>query len=570
VAEVVRRLRENHGTAILRGLSFDLATANGTDHAAEVTAAWVRKTMGEASVRLALPDRAGRLRIASGDGDPGNPGRRRSARRRQALLGRRPIRLDLHDGGQRTLGVFPLFFGDVDVGVLEVAAPREAFLRRWDLVETIAALLAASIWHLSERRRQQRDIEILQQAAGLGLDLLRAGSQSGAVREAVRFMAKRFEIPVAGWVAAPGSGRYTLTSVRGLGARKRRELRMAFDGTAVRTALPSEQREALIRRFGDVLGTRDVAVIDARSALLLAAYAPTSTLSAMGTLGTLLEGILELLALAAHAERRNEQLDMGIAWTAHELRAPLLGVKAVLELLLRGDTRTPITLAMLRRSLRELEQLAETTEGLLGWAVGARPLRRRTADVVRLVDEAVRSCELEQLAETTEGLLGWAVGARPLRRRTADVVRLVDEAVRSCELEGGEERVQVSADGPAMALVDSAHFRRAVANVVRNALIYSAGDTKVSVGVGTVGDLATVTVTDQGPGIPEAERSWIFDPFMRGSNGGRSDRGSTGLGLFIARRIVEAHEGRIWVDSSRKGTTFTLQVPSARARRSAS
>jgi len=221
---------------------------------------------------------------------------------------------------------------------------------------------------------------------------------------------------------------------------------------------------------------------------------------------------------------------MGIAWTAHELRAPLLGVKAVLELLLRGDTRTPITLAMLRRSLRELEQLAETTEGLLGWAVGARPLRRRTADVVRLVDEAVRSCELE----------------------------------------GGEERVQVSADGPAMALVDSAHFRRAVANVVRNALIYSAGDTKVSVAVGTAGDLTTVTVTDQGPGIPEAERSWIFDPFMRGSNGGRSDRGSTGLGLFIARRIVEAHEGRIWVDSSRKGTTFTLQVPSARARRSAS
>ena len=533
MAEVVRRLRENHGTALLRGLSFDLATADGTDHAAEVTAAWVRKTVGAASVRLALPDRAGRLRIAWRDEDPGGPGdrgRRRSARRREALLGRRPIRLDMHDGGQRTLGVFPLFFGDVDVGVLEVAAPREAILRRWDLVETIAALLAASIWHLSERRRQQRDIEILQQAAGLGLDLLRAGSQSGAVREAVRFTAERFEIPVAGWVAAPGSGRYTLTSVRGLGARKRRELRMAFDGTAVRASLPSEQREALIRRFGDVLGTRDVAVIDAGSALLLAAYAPRSTWSAMGTLGTLLEGILELLALAAHAERRNEQLDMGIAWTAHELRAPLLGVKAVLELLLRGDTRTPITLAMLRRSLRELEQLAETTEGLLGWAVGARPLRRRTADVVRLVDEAVRSCELER----------------------------------------GEERVQVSADGPAMALVDSAHFRRAVANVVRNALIYSAGDTRVSVAVGTVGDLATVTVTDQGPGIPEDERSWIFDPFMRGSNGGRSDRGSTGLGLFIARRIVEAHGGRIWVDSSRKGTTFTLQVPSARARRSAS
>ncbi|HEV8682575.1 MAG TPA: ATP-binding protein, partial [Actinomycetota bacterium] len=61
----------------------------------------------------------------------------------------------------------------------------------------------------------------------------------------------------------------------------------------------------------------------------------------------------------------------------------------------------------------------------------------------------------------------------------------------------------------------------------------------------------------------EAERESIFDPFARGS-GTAGDAPGSGLGLFMARRVVEAHGGRIWADSDEGGTTFHLQVPTAR------
>jgi signal transduction histidine kinase len=69
-----------------------------------------------------------------------------------------------------------------------------------------------------------------------------------------------------------------------------------------------------------------------------------------------------------------------------------------------------------------------------------------------------------------------------------------------------------------------------------------------------------VSVGDQGPGIPLAEREIIFDPFVRGGVGSRATGGS-GLGLFITRRVVEAHGGQVWVDSGDVGATFHMSLP---------
>jgi signal transduction histidine kinase len=69
-----------------------------------------------------------------------------------------------------------------------------------------------------------------------------------------------------------------------------------------------------------------------------------------------------------------------------------------------------------------------------------------------------------------------------------------------------------------------------------------------------------VSVGDQGPGVPLAERGAIFDPFVRGGAASRAGNGS-GLGLFITRRVVEAHGGRIWVDSDEEGATFHMLLP---------
>jgi signal transduction histidine kinase len=72
--------------------------------------------------------------------------------------------------------------------------------------------------------------------------------------------------------------------------------------------------------------------------------------------------------------------------------------------------------------------------------------------------------------------------------------------------------------------------------------------------------MVMVSVKDFGPEIPAIERELIFSPFVRGTAPGRATNGS-GLGLFIARRVVEAHGGRIWVESDRESVTFRVLLP---------
>jgi two-component system OmpR family sensor kinase len=118
----------------------------------------------------------------------------------------------------------------------------------------------------------------------------------------------------------------------------------------------------------------------------------------------------------------------------------------------------------------------------------------------------------------------------------------------------------ISAPERAVARVDPTHLRTVVSNLVRNALAYSFRGTKVDVIVENAGDHVQLSVRDEGPEIPIEERRLIFDPFARGSMS-ISARNGSGLGLFIARQVVEAHGGRIWVESERGTTTFRVRLP---------
>jgi signal transduction histidine kinase len=170
--------------------------------------------------------------------------------------------------------------------------------------------------------------------------------------------------------------------------------------------------------------------------------------------------------------------------------------------------------------------------------------------------------ELSYLSELVDSLLRWSIGASGLRRRRTDLGRLASEAAESCMLERGERRVEVTSSRPATVMADGKHLRTAVSNLIRNALQYSPWDHPVSVVVQGGPGCVRLTVKDDGPGIPLAEREVIFDPLARGE-AGRASRAGTGLGLFIARRVAEAHDGRIWVDSTGPGATFHLELPAA-------
>jgi two-component system OmpR family sensor kinase len=157
------------------------------------------------------------------------------------------------------------------------------------------------------------------------------------------------------------------------------------------------------------------------------------------------------------------------------------------------------------------------------------------------------------------------VGEGSLQRRRVHVGKLLSEIVSSCELEHGDRRIFLSESNGLCVWADRVQLRSAIANVMRNALEYSPPGTPVNVnvdpsdGVEPPDGVVTLSISDRGPGIPEADRQTIFDPFVRSE--GIPRRGDRGLGLFIARRVVEAHGGKIWVDSRGKGVTFKIGLP---------
>lgn len=511
--------RRRSDLGVLRGLCLDLDSVSSVNEAVGTAARWIREAVGvDAVVTVVQPDAAGRLRVGWREGEGSRTGRKRSARRRAVFEAKRAARMPLPDPGDRALGMIPLVSGGNAIGILEIAASDRSLEASWEVLEIIGSQLAIVLVSLTQQAQLRREFETLERASSLGQDLIRARTAVAAVGVAVRSVSERHHIPVAGWCAG-GDGQLTLAAVRGLGTRKRRQLRQAMFGMPRWDSLSPRERQAATRRFEEIVDSRHVGVVDVGDALLFAANRTKRSQATLKVVGSLLGDALGMLAAAERSELRNEQLDMGIAWTAHELRGPILCVRAVLELLLQRADADPRDLAIIRRSVEELDQLVGTAEALLGWAVGTRSLKRRRTDIVRIVEEAVESCRLET----------------------------------------GEDGVVVLFDRPAVARIDPAHIRAAIVNLLRNALAFAEPGTKVEVVVEGSRDVVMLSVKDFGPEIPSEERDLIFAPFVRGS--ARRTRNGSGLGLFIARRVVEAHGGRIWVESDRGSVTFHMLLP---------
>jgi signal transduction histidine kinase len=217
----------------------------------------------------------------------------------------------------------------------------------------------------------------------------------------------------------------------------------------------------------------------------------------------------------AQQELRRRELDLGLAWTAHELRGPLHAARLWLE------------------------NAAANSDG------------HKADHIARAIEE------LSRLTEGMESVLRWAVDDGELRRRRVDLVSLTHEAVDCCMAETGQDRVLVEGRERLMVRADALHMRSAIENLVRNALRYSTPGTKVRVIAETRDGEPTVEVDNEGPEVPEAERGTIFEPFAHGANGG-----GTGLGLFVVRRIVERHGGTIRCHHPAEGhVAFELRLP---------
>lgn len=154
--------------------------------------------------------------------------------------------------------------------------------------------------------------------------------------------------------------------------------------------------------------------------------------------------------------------------------------------------------------------------------------------------------------------------ARPQRLdvQPVDLAQLAREAVDRLEDAGAlaERDVQIRAGEPVVVPADAGRMRQVIANVVVNAAEATEPRGHITIEAHADGDAATLTIADDGPGIPPAVQEKLFDPFVT-----TKPRG-TGLGLAIAQAIVDAHGGRISVASSPEtGTAVSLRLPRSRA-----
>jgi len=223
--------------------------------------------------------------------------------------------------------------------------------------------------------------------------------------------------------------------------------------------------------------------------------------------GELARAFNQMAADLADADRQRRDL---IANVSHELRTPISALQAVLENAIDGVA--PASPATLRAALAQTERLGRLVAELLD-------LSRLDAGVVRLEREQV----------DIAGFLGAAV--REAEVTSAGVGRSV--------------RFTVSApDGPLTVSVDPGRLHQVLANLLDNAARHSPAGGTVTVSARGDGDRVVVDVTDQGPGIPAAQRASVFHRFVRGE---RAGGGGTGLGLAIARWVVQLHGGTIAV-----------------------
>jgi signal transduction histidine kinase len=143
-----------------------------------------------------------------------------------------------------------------------------------------------------------------------------------------------------------------------------------------------------------------------------------------------------------------------------------------------------------------------------------------------------------------------------------DLGRVVQEAVSVASVGQDEVRVRADVAEPLPQIRgDGERLRQVISNLIDNAVKYSPSGEEVEVTAARENGAVRITVRDRGPGIPSDQQRVIFEKFGRADMGGSSKPG-TGLGLFIARSIVEAHGGSLEVESQPdEGTAFTVVLP---------
>ena len=245
----------------------------------------------------------------------------------------------------------------------------------------------------------------------------------------------------------------------------------------------------------------------------------------MTTISTQVGQFIERTQAEREAERAKDEF---FATVSHELRTPLTSIKGYAELMLGS---------LVEAGLEQERSYLEV-------------IRRNTGRLERLVEDVLFVARL--------GAGEFECQARPL-----DLRELIAGCVEAAQPKAGEKQIELTFKGHEVVQVrgDEDRLAQLIDNLISNALKYTPDGGRVGVRVHG-GNQAVVMVEDSGIGIPLAEQEQLFDRFFRGSSAEHQVIPGVGLGLTIAKGIVDSHGGQISVESGGSaGSTFSVELP---------
>ena len=246
----------------------------------------------------------------------------------------------------------------------------------------------------------------------------------------------------------------------------------------------------------------------------------------VGRLGMALNTMLERIEDAFGKQQASEErLRRFVADASHELRTPVSAVGAYAELFERGAQQRPADLARVLRGIRV-----------------------ETSRMQALIEDLLLLTRLDE--------------GRPIERRPVELVGLAGEAVEAAQTIAGEWPVSVEADEPVEVTGDRMRLREILDNLLANVRTHTPPGTPTTVRVRKEGDEAILEVADQGPGLEAEDAARVFERFYRADPSRARDRGGTGLGLAVVAALIEAHGGRVELDTTPgSGATFRVRLP---------
>lgn len=249
------------------------------------------------------------------------------------------------------------------------------------------------------------------------------------------------------------------------------------------------------------------------------------------------EATAQLRRTNTELRRLDEAKDEFVSMASHQLRTPLTSVKGYISMVLEGDAG----------------KITDTQRQLLGEAFTS------SERMVHLINDFLNVSRLQ-------------TGKFVIEEKATDLAKVITQEVDSLQSTAKAHALTIIYRAPShfpILYLDESKIRQVLMNFIDNAIYYSPEDSTITVSLAVEEGFAVVKVKDEGIGVPEAERAHLFSKFFRASNARKQRPDGTGVGLFLAKKVIVAQGGTMIFDSKEgEGSTFGFRLPIKKLSRS--